>query len=79
VIETAANYLVISGKMVIEENRKADNNINQYLGKEGKWLPIKFELKDTALKTYSFKGIEAVVEKSDISGGDKLDYTGKKI
>jgi murein tripeptide amidase MpaA len=79
VIETAANYLVISGKMVIEENRKADNNISQYLGKEGKWLPIKFALKDTALKTYSFKGIEAVVEKSDISGGDKLVYTGKKF
>lgn len=79
VIETAAKYLVISGKTVIEENRKADNNIKQYLGKDGKWLPIKFTLKDTAIKTYSFKGIEAVIEKSDISGGDKLVYTGKKF
>lgn len=79
VIETAADYLVISGKMVIEENRKADNNIKQYLGKEGKWLPIKFALKDTALKTYLFKGIEAVIEKSDISGGEKLVYTGEKF
>ncbi len=79
VIETAAEYLVISGKMVIEENRKADNNIKQYLGKDGKWLPIKFTLQDTALKTYTFKGIEAITEKSEISGTDKIVYTGKKF
>lgn len=77
-IKATGQFLAMNGKVVIEENRKADNNMTLYTGENPAWLPVKFKLKDTTSKTYLWKGIESVTENSAVSGGMKTVYTGKK-
>lgn len=79
VLETTAKFLVLNGKIIREENNKADNNMKQFIGKGAKWLPIKFSTKETAGSSILFKGIEAVHETSAVSGTEKIVYTGKKF
>ena len=79
VLETVAKFLVLNGKIIREENHKADNNMKQFVGSGAKWLPIKFSTKDKTDNKIMFKGIEAVYETSLVSGVEKIVYTGKKF
>ncbi len=77
-IKATGYFLAMNGKIVIEENRKADKNVALFTGENASWLPLKFKLKESTSKTYLWKGIESVTEKSTVSGADKTVYTGKK-
>ena len=78
-IKAAALFLSINGKEVIEANKSADGSVRAFTGENARWVPIKFVLRDSTTKKFHFKGIEAVTEKSTVSGAEKTVYTGKKV
>ncbi len=78
-IKAASQFLALHGKEVIEENINADRSVKEYTGANARWVPLKFTLRDSTTKKFLFKGFEAIIEKSPVSGAEKTVYTGKKI
>ncbi|KAB2907360.1 MAG: M14 family metallopeptidase [Ignavibacteriales bacterium] len=77
-IKATGEFMAMNAKIVIGENRKADNESYSYTGKGANWLPVNFSVSDKTENTFSFKGFEAIKEKSEVSGGEKTVYTKNK-
>lgn len=69
-IEAVIEFFSENGKRLIEINRRSDNSSFSK-------IPLQFKLSDKSI-TVPFKGIKSYKEKSEISGAEKIVFTGEK-
>jgi hypothetical protein len=77
VLNTTLQYIYEHPEELIKLNDEADRNTITELVKMKKYLPLSFKLSEIP-KQFLYKGIEALREKSSISGTLKTVYTGNE-
>jgi len=77
-IEAVIEFCSNNKEKIIGINKRADENSIVDLLENKENLPLEFNVSEKSTKI-PFKGIEAVKEKSVISGSERIVYTGKKI
>ncbi|MBE2279915.1 MAG: M14 family metallopeptidase [Ignavibacteriaceae bacterium] len=79
VLESVLNFLGLNGEQILKLNKQADLNapLKYYMNEQPFYTG--FKTADSTNSTFNFKGFKSVKEFSEISGGEKVVYTGEKF
>ncbi len=77
-LNSVIEYVNMHPRQLIDLNKKADENSIDSLAKGKQYLALSFRTTDVS-KNFLFKGIKYNIDSSEISGGEKITYTGEKF
>ena len=78
ILNSVIEYVNDHPRQIIDLNKNADDNSINVLAKGKQYLALSFRTTDKS-KNFLFKGIKYKIDTSEISGGERIAYTGEKF